>query len=71
MTYFQLYALFAPLMAAVLFIGFAQILVRRDFAAYRRFQAQALPPEIQEAARAANEKFIADALRDMAQRPAA
>ncbi len=71
MTYLQLYALFLPLVAAILFVGFAQILVRRDLAAYRRSQAEALPPHVQEAARVANEKFIADALKELTERPAA
>lgn len=71
MTYLELYALFLPLLAAILFIGFSQIFVRRELAAYRRWQAEALPPHIQEAARAANEEFIANALKERADRPAA
>ena len=71
MSYLQLYALFLPLIAAVLFVGGARILVRRDLAAYDRWQSEAVPPHIQEAARVANEKFIADALKEMAERPAA
>jgi hypothetical protein len=71
MTYLQLYALFLPLIAAALFVGFARILVRRDLAAYARWVAEALPPDIQEAARLANDKFIADALKEKAERTAA
>jgi hypothetical protein len=71
MTFFQLYALGMPVVALVFLAGFAKILVDRDVAAFRRSQAEAVPPQIQEAARAANEKFIADAMKEMANRPAA
>jgi hypothetical protein len=71
MTIFQLYAFVMPVVAFAFLAGFAKILVDRDLAAYRRSQAEAMPPHIQEAARAANEKFIADAMRDLSSRPAA
>jgi hypothetical protein len=71
MTSLQLYALFLPMIAAVLFVGFARILVQRDLAAYGRWEAEALPPDIQEAARVANDKFIAAALKEKAERTAA
>lgn len=71
MTVFQLYAFGMPIVALAFLAGFAKILVERDLAAYRRTLASALPPHVQEAARVANEKFIADALKEMAERPAA
>ncbi|CAN5364854.1 hypothetical protein BH11PSE4_BH11PSE4_12430 [soil metagenome] len=71
MNGYQLFGLFAPAIGAASALVFMAIGLYYSRAAYRRAQAEALPPHIQEAARAANEKFIADALKDLANRPAA
>ena len=71
MTYFAIFAFVWPVIGSALLCAFGLYLAREDRIAYERHQAEALPQHIQEAARVANEKFIADALREMADRPAA
>jgi hypothetical protein len=71
MSSFIFFVFVWPVVGAVLLCAFGLYLARQDRIAYERHQAEALPPHIQEAARVANEKFIADALKEMAERPAA
>lgn len=67
MSYFAIYALVWPVVGTILVISFVMFLARRDLAAYNRSQAEAVPPQIQDAARAANQQFIADALKKLAE----